>query len=125
MRIKTKEIAGLRTKKILSQNGLCAICNINLDNTTPCLDHSHVTGKIRDVLCLNCNGIEGKIFNLCRRAKRETTEREFLLEINKYWIKHSEIKEGDYIHPNHKTEDEKRISKNKKARNRRKKIKKN
>lgn len=43
--------------KILdSQNGLCAICeNINSSGRSLSVDHSHTTGKIRALLCNNCN----------------------------------------------------------------------
>lgn len=43
------------------QNGKCAICNgspvgkVNFD-----VDHCHATGKIRGLLCMNCNHIIGK-----------------------------------------------------------------
>ncbi len=41
---------------IKDQNGGCAICGTKLDigkNTH--VDHSHVTGKVRAILCQNCN----------------------------------------------------------------------
>lgn len=47
---------------IKDQKGLCAICNIQLKNyyntnksDTMCVDHSHKTGKVRGLLCSNCN----------------------------------------------------------------------
>lgn len=36
-----------------SQHGLCAICKINADILH--IDHNHKTGKIRSLLCNNCN----------------------------------------------------------------------
>jgi hypothetical protein len=39
---------------ILSQNNLCAICN-RPSNKTLHVDHNHTTGKIRGLLCSNCN----------------------------------------------------------------------
>lgn len=36
-----------------SQDGLCAICKISTD--TFHIDHNHQTGKIRSLLCSNCN----------------------------------------------------------------------
>jgi len=39
---------------ILSQNNLCAICNKPSDKTLH-IDHDHVTGRVRGLLCPNCN----------------------------------------------------------------------
>lgn len=39
---------------ILSQNNLCAICN-KPSNKTLHIDHDHVTGRVRGLLCSNCN----------------------------------------------------------------------
>jgi hypothetical protein len=37
-----------------NQENLCAICKIAIDHTSH-LDHCHNTGKVRGVLCPNCN----------------------------------------------------------------------
>ena len=39
---------------ILSQNNMCAICNKPSDRTLH-IDHDHATGKVRGLLCSNCN----------------------------------------------------------------------
>lgn len=55
--ISTKDFEEL----LLSQNNCCAICNINQDELKNnkkkflCVDHCHTTGKIRGLLCDNCN----------------------------------------------------------------------
>jgi hypothetical protein len=36
----------------------CNICNAQLNNKN-CIDHNHVTGKVRNVICHNCNIIIG------------------------------------------------------------------
>lgn len=36
-----------------SQKGMCKICGKSLDNIA--VDHSHTTGKVRGLLCNNCN----------------------------------------------------------------------
>jgi len=107
-------------KKLLldKQNNKCSICRIDLSDTPTrdiCLDHDHKNGHVRSVLCRNCNGIEGKIYNLANRGKRETTPRTFLQRLLDYWDDHSEPTDPVY-HPDHKTEAEKRESRNKKAR---------
>lgn len=42
------------------QNNKCAICN-NTFNKTPHIDHSHTNGKVRGLLCNNCNQALGLI----------------------------------------------------------------
>lgn len=37
------------------QNGLCAICEVNITDQKLCVDHNHKTGRIRGLLCRNCN----------------------------------------------------------------------
>ena len=121
MRIKTKDIPALRDSIANTQQGLCRLCRTPLASTSrPCLDHDHKTGLIRGVLCLNCNGIEGKIHNLARRAKRgpENSVRDFLVSVIEYWDFFL-INPRKEIHPTHKTDEEKRVLRNKKARLRR------
>ena len=36
------------------QNGKCAICG-NTSNKRLCVDHNHITNKVRELLCDNCN----------------------------------------------------------------------
>jgi len=43
-----------------SQNNKCMICRkeFNINNLS-CIDHNHTNGKVRDILCKNCNFIVG------------------------------------------------------------------
>lgn len=86
-----------------------------------CLDHDHKSGHIRAVLCRNCNGIEGKLFNLANRGKRTATPRQYVAKVLKYWedFDESTISSSTLFHPEHKTADEKRQERNRKARLRR------
>lgn len=120
MRLKTKDLPNFRRLLLEAQDSKCALCGIPLDPDTSdaCLDHCHTTGHIRGVLCRNCNGVEGKIFNLARRAKRNRTPLSFLSGLLAYWEKHLSEPSGVW-YPTHKTEDEKRELRNKKARQRR------
>ena len=120
MRIKIKDIPLFRNKIAQEQGGKCWLCDIDLSKVTPCLDHDHRSGRIRGVLCGNCNGIEGKIANLANRAKRDKTRYDFVNRVLRYWNFFSACQREE-IHPSHKTEDEKRLRRNKKARERRKK----
>jgi hypothetical protein len=46
-------------KLLVEQGGLCAICKtnnpVNKHKKRFCIDHNHSTGKIRGLLCDNCN----------------------------------------------------------------------
>jgi len=44
------------------QGGICAICgNADWNGQRPCIDHDHVTGKVRGLLCSKCNTAQGLI----------------------------------------------------------------
>ena len=40
---------------LVAQNYLCCICEIDLRTTKADTDHCHATGKVRGILCHNCN----------------------------------------------------------------------
>lgn len=43
---------------LASQNGFCAICGNSINDSrgySPHVDHDHITGNVRGVLCFNCN----------------------------------------------------------------------
>jgi hypothetical protein len=69
---------GLLYKKFIlaSQGFECAICGKVLDPSGACLDHSHRTGKIRGVLCSQCNLYIGKygdnIFDVAKGIMRNS-----------------------------------------------------
>ena len=115
-RLKTTQIAQVRSAMLIKQKGRCALCRVKIEGKIkPCLDHCHQTGHVRAVLCNNCNGIEGKIWNRANRAKRDGTVKWWLQQLLDYWNHHEENPSGVF-HPTHKTEAEKREERNKKAR---------
>ena len=58
-----KSVYGITPEKkqemINEQEGCCAICHEPFGNRRICIDHNHITGKIRRILCNNCNSILG------------------------------------------------------------------
>lgn len=67
------------------------------------------------MLCRNCNGIEGKVKSLARRGRRTLPMQDYLTKIVMYWQHHETDRVG-LLHPLHKTDDEKRLLRNKRAR---------
>ena len=120
-KLKTKHIPIVRERLRKAQGSICPLCKGKMTATTkkPALDHDHQTGFIRDTLCLNCNGIEGKVFNLARRAKHKLTTTQWLENLVAYHKRHEEPQHGGVIHPTHKTEAEKRLARNLKAQKKR------
>lgn len=102
-----KELTLLKQGLLKRQEFKCAICEIELTMVTACVDHDHRTGIIRDALCRNCNGLEGKAYNLANRGKRTQLPKWWLGKVILYWIKHEQDKTG-WLYPAHKTDDEKK-----------------
>lgn len=124
-RLKTTEVAHVRTALMRKQNNTCPLCERKFSTKrVAALDHDHDTGYVRDVLCVNCNGKEGKIKNLVRRASGDLTDIQWLENLVKYLKKHETPQHGGVFHPTHKTEAEKRLERNAKARKRRAEAKK-
>ena len=65
--------------KLSKQKGVCAICGgLCKSGKRLAVDHNHKTGKIRDLLCGNCNGGLGKFQD----------NAELLVKAANYLIKH-------------------------------------
>lgn len=126
-RIKASQAVAVREALLKSQNYTCPLCTGSLRATakkTPALDHDHATGFIRDTLCLNCNGLEGKVFSLARRGRGAGTEREWLERLLRYYERHATPQHGGVLHHTHKTAEEKRLARNTAARKKRAALKK-
>jgi hypothetical protein len=52
-----------------SQNGVCAVCNEPGGKISLAVDHDHVTGHIRGLLCVTCNVLLGRIEKDRRRIQ--------------------------------------------------------
>lgn len=116
-RLKAKDIPAWREKQLAKQLGLDPITGLRIEN--PCLDHDHVTGRCRQVLDRDTNAFEGKVFNAWRRYLRHkgVTIKKALFELIYYY---SLDYSGNPLHPSHRSSEEKRILRNKRAKRRRK-----
>lgn len=118
-RITQKEIAEVKAKLLMEQDGLCALCTEPFtEEINICLDHDHNTGYVRALLCRNCNAMEGKIYNCTRRAKRKMTVIQWMERALAYWRLHQECQTG-LLHPKHRTVEEKKERRKKKSKKRR------
>lgn len=118
-RIKASQAAAVREAILKAQGYKCPLCEQSLRASakkSPALDHDHATGYLRDVLCLNCNGMEGKVFSLARRARALGTEYEWLTRLLRYYERHQTPQHGGIFYHTHKTAEEQRLARNKKAR---------
>lgn len=117
-KMKCSELKAITAKLLKQQNGKCVLCMQPIPPGQQCLDHDHATGEVRSVLCKNCNGMEGKIFNRANRAKRKLTVLQWLKRLIRYYELHA-TPQHNLIYFLHKTPEEKRLAKNAKARKRR------
>ncbi len=123
-KLKKTQVAGVLAQVIKKQGGKCAICGHPFtQRDIAVLDHCHDKGFIRGALHNSCNGIEGRVKKLTQFGHRGITPAKYVIGLGKYLETHQTPK-YDYIHPSHKTEDEKRLERNKKARVKRAKAKK-
>ena len=113
-KLKSSQIAPVRTSLLSTQNGKCAVCSGPCSATLARLDHCHTTGAVRGTLCNGCNALLGKVENNAPRFGVRNLS-SFLHGAAAYLQKHMTNITG-LIHPLHLTEDEKRVRRNTKAR---------
>jgi hypothetical protein len=61
---------------LIEQSGLCALCDEQMQN--PHIDHSHISGKVRGLLCLRCNTMLGHVERVSMIRIEAYLERGFL-----------------------------------------------
>lgn len=104
-RLKYNQIKEHREKTLQAQEGLCGLCKEPLSPEEAVCDHSHATGRIRQVLHRGCNALLGKIEN-SMSINRITDSR--LRAIAANLVTYIETSETDILHPTHKTPGEKK-----------------
>lgn len=116
-RISAAEVARVRAAMALAQGGKCAICQGVLGTRPPLdpvLDHDHLTGAIRAVLHRGCNSGLGLVERGAKRYGYFVRIIQFCAGLGAYLRRHEANVTG-LIHPTHRTDDEKRILRNKRA----------
>ena len=117
LKLKYKEVKPLREKLLKDQGGCCLLCQQPiLDDAV--LDHCHKTGAIRGVLHRGCNALLGKIENNMPRSRVDLGR---LANISKNLIKYlTADPASEFLHPTHKTPEEKKDAARKRIKNRKK-----
>lgn len=114
-RLTASMMAPVRARILVSQGGVCCLCGRK--PKTPVLDHDHRNGWVRGVLCRGCNAMLGHLEN--NRARDELMNdgdfARFLASVMAYLHKHHNGP-TNLLHPSYKTEDQKRLARNAKAR---------
>lgn len=114
MRLKHAGVATFREELLAKQGGRCAVCGTRLASASAVLDHDHRTGAIRGVLHRGCNSLLGKLENNALRYG-VTDIGTFTNGVAAYLRMHM-VNVTGMLHPTHKTDEEKRLARNKKAR---------
>lgn len=116
-RLTAAQIKPVKIRLLAEQGGVCAICKQPCAPVTAVLDHDHRTGAVRAALHRGCNSLLGKLENNAARYGVKDIGT-FTNGVAAYLRMHMTNITG-YLHPTHKTEEEKRVRRNTKARVRR------
>lgn len=117
-KLKASEVAAFRRELWEQQGRRCRITGQPLAWEDAVLDHDHTTGEVRGVLARGSNSMLGKIENHMRIAKltNPATLSRFLAGVVQY------ISQQEYtgvMYPTHKTDEDKRLRRNRLAAKRR------
>src|SRR5574340_85671 len=118
-KLKASEIAGFRNDLLARQGGKCLLCGYPCSKDEAVLDHCHTTGVIRAVLHRGCNAMLGHIENNAPRHKLTDPQKlmRMLGNVASYRALYMPHLSVDLpLHPTFKTDDEKRLLRNKRAR---------
>lgn len=99
MQLKASDLKKYKDTHVGKSCPICGRAMSTFESKNRVLDHDHTSGQVRDVICRNCNSLEGKIKNLCNRAGKHISKEDFLLSLIAYWKHHLKNPSG-ILHPN-------------------------
>lgn len=116
MRLTATTLPQWRFKTLQDQGGVCALCGESVSVGEAVGDHDHKTGQMRGVLHRGCNAMLGHIENNRPRHKLTSIPRlaKFLANVITYL--YAKRPDDTPLYPTHRTADEKRELRNKRAR---------
>ena len=106
-------------RKVQEQGGVCPLCKTTIDlkiKGEGVIDHDHDTGRIRGVLHRSCNAAEGKISNAAARWGAKSTRYSDIIPYLEAVVSYLKAEPSNFIYPMHKTPDEKKDERNRRAR---------
>jgi len=115
-RLTTTKVAPYRRELLEQQEGRCALCHEPVAAGEAVLDHDHTTGQIRGVLHRGCNAMLGHLENNRARHLLKSLPRfaKFLSNTVEYLYR--KRPDDTPLYPSHRTTDERRELRNKRAR---------
>lgn len=115
-RLTAKSLTEWRAATLQAQTQTCALCLQPLDSKEAVADHNHTTGQMRGVLHRSCNSLLGVLENNRVRygMRGEVHFTKFLHGVVPYLARHRP--DDTPLYPSHRTADEKRELRNKRAR---------
>lgn len=114
--LKPSEVKSVCDQLVKKQGGKCGICGQPFTaRDRAVLDHCHDTGFIRGALHNSCNGAEGRIKSKANLGHKGVKSAHYVIGLGKYLETH-QVPRYKFIHPSHKTKDQKRLARNAKAR---------
>jgi hypothetical protein len=109
------ELATIRYDWWERQGKRCDLCGLSLKLDEAVMDHDHSTGVCRGVLHRGCNALLGKIENNHKRYGVPQVGT-FLHGAASYLTRHAFPVGVPLIYPTHKTDEDKRLARNARAR---------
>lgn len=110
-RLTAKQLTEWRAATLVKQGGRCALCQLPIRPGNAVADHDHSTGQLRGVLHRGCNALLGKVEN--NAARYGVPNLPAFLHGTVQYLQRPAYQE---VYPTHRTEDEKRLARNAKAR---------
>lgn len=114
MRLSASQVKTQRELMAEQQGHLCLLCCDHFSaSDPPVLDHCHKTGHVRGVLHRGCNAMLGHIENNTARNNLHGGRLFNMLERVRAYV--TAVYTHNPLHPTYRTEDEKRLRRNKRA----------
>lgn len=123
-RLTLSQLKTWRERTLIEQGSLCSLCAMPLQTKDAVADHDHTTGLMRGVIHRACNSLLGVLENNRVRygMRGEVQFTKFLHGVIPYLAR--KRPDDTPLYPSHRTADEKRELRNKRARRARASIKK-